>query len=1103
MKSASAFRLWAPAILVGAGSLTLSQAGGAQASANQTAAAQTSQQAKAPQQSNQSATEALLLNKAHALEVRGRMDMAAQTWQQVLLSDPNNTEALGGLARAAKLSGNTTLAQTYIDRLRAINPNDPGIARAETMGSQQDHNAQLQQAGKLAQQGQYGQAMNIYRQVYGNTPPPGDAALGYYETESATEEGRPHAIAGLRDLVAKYPQDSRYQIALGRILTYNPKTRPEGRKLLEAHPADPQAVEALRQSLLWDSQNPATASDIRAYLARHNDAQLSQALKSYPKTGGGGNGRPALPPMTEEQRAAAAVNATRNAESQTAYKALNAKRLPEAEADFKAILAKNQNDPNALAGMGYIRMQQANFGGALSFLTQAKQDGSKDPGIDGAIETSRFFYTLGEGSIGLNENDLPMAEKNYRAALAMRPNSQEALEGLGGTLLKAQHPEAAIPYFQQFVKLNPRAPHAWRGLFIAQYGSGNPQAALATERAMPASVRADLAKDPLFLRSLASAYQSVGRDADAQRVLRSALDLPFPANGSGLEADTQLQYAGLLVQANRLEQAAGLYRSVLAKDQNNTAAWQGLVRAEHSLGQDQQALQTIESMPPASYAQSMRDPGFEQTVASIYQTAGRLDVAGDILEKAIAQQTTAGQKPTVAVQIQLAGIYLQRDQPGQAYPLYRQILAEHPDNLDAWKGLLSALHDTNRDTEALAEVRQIPPPIRAQLEGDVTYLQTVGAVYNALGQPQEAQIFLRRVQQHYAAQNAQPPADIDIQSAWLLYNSSNDAGLYRQLLLLGDRTDLTDVQRRTVQLIWTNFAVRRANQAAASGNNARALAILNATARAFPDNPTVIKALAGGYASAGMPKEAVMIWKAQDLKTAPVGDYRASVGAALAANDMKDAETWLRFGLNQYPRDGALLVLAAKFEEARGDNNRAADYYRASLKATPAPDPGTELATELSRPVPGGSARLPNGRSSQDLPGLLQPGISDPAALPQDDQMMGQPGLRTGPPYLPSYSNGGMGAPVQMNGMDGSTVQGGTSNFNQGPPLMTPAAPPALPMTSPAPVMPPSTPNPNAPTNRLRDYVPQAGNVLPLLPNGEGAAMLPVAEELVRTTRCL
>ena len=53
------------------------------------------------------------------------MDLAAQTWQQVLLTDPNNTEAIGGLARAAKLSGNLTLASTYLERLRGDQPFGP------------------------------------------------------------------------------------------------------------------------------------------------------------------------------------------------------------------------------------------------------------------------------------------------------------------------------------------------------------------------------------------------------------------------------------------------------------------------------------------------------------------------------------------------------------------------------------------------------------------------------------------------------------------------------------------------------------------------------------------------------------------------------------------------------------------------------------------------------------------------------------------------------------------------------------------------------------------------------------------------------------------
>ena len=193
------------------------------------------------------ATTVQLLGKAHALEVRGRMDMAKQTWQQVLLVDPNNSDALAGMARAAKLEGKNEEANTYLNKLRAINPNDPNIERVQNMGTAQDMSSQLTEAGRLAQAGQYARAMTILRSVYGSNPPPGDPALSYYQTEAATEDGRPHAIAGLRDLVDKYPQDSRYQIALGKILTYNPRTREEGRKLLEKHPADPEAAEALRQ----------------------------------------------------------------------------------------------------------------------------------------------------------------------------------------------------------------------------------------------------------------------------------------------------------------------------------------------------------------------------------------------------------------------------------------------------------------------------------------------------------------------------------------------------------------------------------------------------------------------------------------------------------------------------------------------------------------------------------------------------------------------------------------------------------------------------------------------------------------------------------------
>ncbi len=384
--------------------------------------------------------------------------------------------------------------------------------------------------------------MAIYRKMFGETPPPGDWALAYYETESATTDGRPHAIAGLRSLVQKYPNDSRYQIALGRILTYSPATRSEGRRLLEKHPDNPQATEALRQSLVWDSASPASAADIRAYLAKHNDPQLAEALRKQPKP----SAQKTAAPQTPEELAEQSANRARSQEEQAAYNALNAKRLDEAETRFKAILATDPQNPRALAGMGYVRMQQSNFGGSISFLEQAKQYGARDTGLDNALETARFYSTMSEGQVALNENDLTTAEQKYQAALALRPNSTEALEGLGGTLMKAQQSDAAIQVFDRYVKAKPSSTAAWRGLFMAQYNAGNAPGALLTERKIPPAVRSQLMKDPDFLRTLASAYSAVGRDADAQRVLKSALDLPFPEGARGLKVETQLQYAALL-----------------------------------------------------------------------------------------------------------------------------------------------------------------------------------------------------------------------------------------------------------------------------------------------------------------------------------------------------------------------------------------------------------------------------------------------------------------------------------------------------------------------------------------------------------------------------
>ena len=77
----------------------------------------------------QSAAERALLNKAQSLAANGHLDMAVQTWQQVLLADPNSKDALLGIAKADMQLGKADEARQYLERLRAAGGSAADIAK--------------------------------------------------------------------------------------------------------------------------------------------------------------------------------------------------------------------------------------------------------------------------------------------------------------------------------------------------------------------------------------------------------------------------------------------------------------------------------------------------------------------------------------------------------------------------------------------------------------------------------------------------------------------------------------------------------------------------------------------------------------------------------------------------------------------------------------------------------------------------------------------------------------------------------------------------------------------------------------------------------------
>ena len=658
--------------------------------------------------------------------------------------------------------------------------------------------------------------------------------------------------------------------------------------------------------------------------------------------------------LTANQGKLAEMNAgiARTPEERAAFAALNAHHLTEAESRFQAMLDSDEKNARAAAGMGFLRMQQSNFGAAVSYLEQSEQNGFRDRSVSEGLATSRFWFTMGEASLAFDVNQFDAAAEKYKAALEMRPRSPEALEGLAGVYSKNQQyscKPSAI--YQQILKiaahlgrrvarplpgLRPQSPEpAGDGRHgpLPSLGENRPQ----SRSRLPANSGQYLPGH--WPRRRRAARAGAGAGAAVSRRWKQSQD-----------RNTRLQYAGILMAAKRYDQAAELYKQILAEETSSLPAWMGLVTADHNLQHDNEAIALVQKMPPDTYETALKDPGFLSMLGSIYQQSNQFEIAQGLLERSVRLQTQAGGQPSIAQQIQLAAIYLQRNNTAQAYDLYHQILEAHPDNLDAWRGLIGTLQQTNRNAEALQEIKLIPPAIRKQLEADVQFEQSEASLYANAGDTVDAIELFNQVQKHYATLRQQPPADVEIQQAYLLYNTFNDRALYPMLMSLGARQDLSNTQRETIQGLWANWSVRRAALAFDNGNGSRAIDILDAAAQAFPDNLTVRKAVAGGYLRVGRAKESLQIFKQIDFQDATSSDFQGAIGSALAANDKAQAEQWLRQALDRFPRDSGILALAARFEQARGDNARAADYWRASIAAMPEVSPADKLAHELVHP---------------------------------------------------------------------------------------------------------------------------------------------------------
>lgn len=671
----------------------------------------------------------ILLAKARSLELRGRIDLAADNWHKVLLVNPNQTEALAGLARVAKENGQLDQEHSYLDHLRKINPHDPQIAAVEKLRvlTPEEH-SKLDEAGRLAMQHKPDEAMKIYRGVFGDQqPPPGKWSQPFYETEAASTGGRAQAIAQLRQLCAQNPNQEAYRLWLASLLTYEQKTRMEGLQMLESI-KDPttseQARAPWRQALLWEKQNLEVLAPLEAYLQR------------YPE--------PDLQPIEAALQAKQQQNMA-DADKAMAFKELRNKDADAAAARFSDVLRKSPNDVNAIVGLAYARLDQKRFSEAVSLFDKAHTLAPQRQDAREGYDNARFWDAVQRGAQAQQQNQPEVAIAAYQEALGMRPLDSGALLGIANALVKERKFSEAEAKFQQVLKQSPNNADATAGLGFVRLNQGRFDDAtklLANAHKLDPS-RKDVDQgynNAKFWGIMSQAATALKQDhlKEAVAAYNQALQMN-PDN-----KDALVGLANASVRAGDYPSAARTYYRLAAANPNDQGVWLGLIKAQLGEKAPQAAISTLQQIPPAVKQQMENHSDYLSELALVYYEANQPALGEQFLRRALATTGQSDSEDALAVRLQIAGAFMEQGKTGRAIEIYREATQSHPNIPSGWEGLVGAYTRLGNFPQAITAVRTMPQPSYDAAVKHTGFLDSVAVLYSTQGQCAEAEDFLHR-----------------------------------------------------------------------------------------------------------------------------------------------------------------------------------------------------------------------------------------------------------------------------------------------------------------------------------------------------------------------
>ncbi|MGQ0619705.1 MAG: cellulose synthase subunit BcsC-related outer membrane protein [Panacagrimonas sp.] len=611
-----------------------------------------------------------LVEQGRFWDARDQLDRARQAWERVVTADPRNTEALSRLVAISMKSGNAAAARKYLESLRGVAPGSAALADAEKLlgggttaqRSESTPNLQaLARARDATGRKDYPEALAAYREAFGGVPTSGPYALEYHQTLGATDEGWEPALAFMRQLAGKSPENPTIALALAQHMTYREKTRREGIDRLVQLQGNPvvgqTAQQSWRQALIWLQGSPADAARYRAYLAAAgDDPEVSRQLDN----------------LSAASRSAASE--AYGARIRGLFEQVDAGELAAAEAGFNELLAARPNNADALGGIGIVRLREQRYEESRNYLAQAQAASpARANRWADALKSATFWLNIQSAEKARLDGDFPLAETGFEAAFAA-PIAEipDAIRlAYVDVLLNRAREADAERIAREILSRDPGNADAMQALFTVLSRTNRYDEALQLAQKAPPELKPQVtALRAESLRRQAEAAKTAGHLAEAERLLGEAL-LDEPTNPW-----VRLDLAAIYRAQNKPAEAASLLDGLASThgDRIEVRMAQAYLEADRKAWAE--VLNRLQQFPPEARTPDARALQRRAWVQYQLQRAGqamRQGQPGEAYRIMIDTDTTTAGDPELLAA--LAGGWAELRDPARAVAYMRKVMS--------------------------------------------------------------------------------------------------------------------------------------------------------------------------------------------------------------------------------------------------------------------------------------------------------------------------------------------------------------------------------------------------------------------------------------------